>query len=1273
MDVYNKREKTFFEKHLTDLTIFDQRDQQFISLSFLPDGDTKHVILSPITCLNQDEQSCLTITTRSFISDCNEIDSTCINTYAEWVKASDELKDYNYGVTSINSVIDPFYSQCLVAPIITSISSSMKIYSEDQSVAIYCVASGVPAATVQWATVTDAGEYVPVTPPSTTQSVYEIIDSSAVVYVCLVHNTAGRILSENVVISVEDRSCNDLYASTQTFSQSKSDCYNTTITNIMPTRHPHDLGGHLTFYNETFIQGSVLHSVLFSSSNIESFGFGAADYDYVIVFIELTIFNQNTDVAIYAQTFDGIIITFEAESFPIDLTFDQPIKINNTSTYKFALTSRSDSRIQLSDEAITVKGVTCENSSPECVQFLSGWNDQVSKQVNAGCSQTNVEFTALELCFGKFSEDPQLVRSPESHDGDIGMTVTLECIIENVEFYEWYKNGDRIPNANSPTYRVLLDQGQNQGDYTCFGYRSQDGENAESDVATVLITGLSTFRVNVRFNIPFKAAYGDKDSLAFHNFTNELLLSLYESLPEVSDIVVMSLISGSVITEMELYFSQAQNATTYSSIINDSLATLEGYDTDPGSIVVTSISACIGEDLIIDSTLYSFSDAPLGVTADSIQDCLLYSHQDLTIPLATRFCNGNFVSGAKWDPVITTECDITNSRLEEVEVTDDNVYVVADSLAEFTNDTEVLDEQSIESVANILEDIVNRENPDEMITLDVVEVVNNIINSGMLNSSMRETASSFVTSLERQLATVAAAGMNFTSVQPHVGVMTLAVSTESLVDGLAYVAFSNVESLKDAFEPDDVNIYYEDVPSFNIVGASIALPPDIFSLSQAQTGVDEIRMYFTVYQNSSLFFSNNVVNASREGFTRQVGSQIISASIEAVKVDDLVTPINAAFLPRLETSNNTECVFWDFSLDDGVGDWSSEGCVLNRTTDGRVVCLCDHLTNFAILVDYYEPKKSPPLHEVLTIISLIGCIVSIVCLAVTIATYLYFKQFRSKRPQKILINLSLSLLLLYLVFAIGIEQTGSRNGCIAVAALIHYFGLASIFWMSIEAVNMYLMFVKVFYNNVEYFMLKLCAAGYGFPLVIVAVCLGIDVDHYANEHYCFIPSGNVRNYGFILIVGILLLFNVVVFFLVMRTLICGRKIAKTVDQTKRHIVIKRLQNAVAVSVLLGLTWFFGFLAIDADSSSRDAFQLLFCVFNSLQGLFIFLLFCVRQKDIRDAWKTCYKDRTIPKKVTTDTINSKGKVKDNSIPLTNTASRDNENISTLTKTSFNISE
>ena len=42
------------------------------------------------------------------------------------------------------------------------------------------------------------------------------------------------------------------------------------------------------------------------------------------------------------------------------------------------------------------------------------------------------------------------------------------------------------------------------------------------------------------------------------------------------------------------------------------------------------------------------------------------------------------------------------------------------------------------------------------------------------------------------------------------------------------------------------------------------------------------------------------------------------------------------------------CVFWDQALNDGYGNWSTEGCRMT-TVDGNV-CECTHLTSFALLM-----------------------------------------------------------------------------------------------------------------------------------------------------------------------------------------------------------------------------------------------------------------------------------------------------------------------------------
>ena len=55
---------------------------------------------------------------------------------------------------------------------------------------------------------------------------------------------------------------------------------------------------------------------------------------------------------------------------------------------------------------------------------------------------------------------------------------------------------------------------------------------------------------------------------------------------------------------------------------------------------------------------------------------------------------------------------------------------------------------------------------------------------------------------------------------------------------------------------------------------------------------------------------------------------------------------------------------------------------------------------------------------------------------------------------------------------------------------------------------------------------------------------------------------------------------------------------------------------IGVMTLFGLMWVFGALTIREASIT---FQFLFAIFNSLQGFFIFLFFCVLGKDTRELW------------------------------------------------------
>ena len=63
-------------------------------------------------------------------------------------------------------------------------------------------------------------------------------------------------------------------------------------------------------------------------------------------------------------------------------------------------------------------------------------------------------------------------------------------------------------------------------------------------------------------------------------------------------------------------------------------------------------------------------------------------------------------------------------------------------------------------------------------------------------------------------------------------------------------------------------------------------------------------------------------------------------------------------------------------------------------------------------------------------------------------------------------------------------------------------------------------------------------------------------------------------------------------------------------------IISEARIAFACNVLLGTTWVFAFFAVEEVTM---VFQWLFCIANSLQGLFIFLFYTVRSQDVRNAW------------------------------------------------------
>ena len=106
---------------------------------------------------------------------------------------------------------------------------------------------------------------------------------------------------------------------------------------------------------------------------------------------------------------------------------------------------------------------------------------------------------------------------------------------------------------------------------------------------------------------------------------------------------------------------------------------------------------------------------------------------------------------------------------------------------------------------------------------------------------------------------------------------------------------------------------------------------------------------------------------------------------------------------------------------------------------------------------------------------------------------------------------------------------------------------------------------------------------------------------------------------------IIYLFNWVVFIIIIVSLL--RKTLQSDIKTKNNnnitFVRQQLIITITLSILLGLGWGIGLLAtqdIHTNKTVRDLFATLFVIITAFHGLFIFIMHCLRSKEVRNTWK-----------------------------------------------------
>ncbi|XP_058153952.1 adhesion G protein-coupled receptor L3 isoform X18 [Dasypus novemcinctus] len=406
----------------------------------------------------------------------------------------------------------------------------------------------------------------------------------------------------------------------------------------------------------------------------------------------------------------------------------------------------------------------------------------------------------------------------------------------------------------------------------------------------------------------------------------------------------------------------------------------------------------------------------------------------------------------------------------------------------------------------------------------------------------------------------------------------------------------------------------------------------------------EIRVAFVLYNNLGPYLSTE--NASMKLGTEAmstnhsviVNSPVITAAInkEFSNKVYLADPVvfTVKHIKQSEENFNPNCSFWSYSKRTMTGYWSTQGCRLLTTNKTHTTCSCNHLTNFAVLMAHVEVKHGDAVHDLLLdVITWVGILLSLVCLLICIFTFCFFRGLQSDR-NTIHKNLCISLFVAELLFLIGINRTDQPIACAVFAALLHFFFLAAFTWMFLEGVQLYIMLVEVFeseHSRRKYFYL----VGYGMPALIVAVSAAVDYRSYGTDKVCWLRLDTYFIWSFIGPATLIIMLNVIFLGIALYKMFHHTAILKPesgcLDNIKSWVI-----GAIALLCLLGLTWAFGLMYIN---ESTVIMAYLFTIFNSLQGMFIFIFHCVLQKKVRKEYGKCLRTHCCSGKSTESSIGS----------------------------------
>uniref|UniRef100_A0A803KJE8 Ankyrin repeat domain-containing protein 37 n=1 Tax=Xenopus tropicalis TaxID=8364 RepID=A0A803KJE8_XENTR len=297
-------------------------------------------------------------------------------------------------------------------------------------------------------------------------------------------------------------------------------------------------------------------------------------------------------------------------------------------------------------------------------------------------------------------------------------------------------------------------------------------------------------------------------------------------------------------------------------------------------------------------------------------------------------------------------------------------------------------------------------------------------------------------------------------------------------------------------------------------------------------------------------------------------------------------------------------------LSSNLGAWSLKGCRTVSVDSYHTKCSCDRLSSFAIL--NMEKVLVP------SVTLIVGCGVSSLTLLLLIIIYVSVWRYIRSERSVILINFCLSIISSNALILIG--QTQTRNKVHFILCLEPKSTRSTRSFFQIYQVLILTMLSSLGWTSLlsslgsKFWTPSLSIAG--LPALVVAISVGFTkAKGYGSTNYCWLSLEGGLLYAFVGPAAAVVLVNMVIGILVFNKLVSKDGIA---DKKLKERAGASLWSSCVVLPLLALTWMSAVLAITDRRSAL--FQILFAVFDSLEGFVIVMVHCILRREVQDAVK-----------------------------------------------------